>query len=136
MPFKGHDGNVSTSGGVVGYIDNWSLSFTGDTAEVNQLGQRAKSFINTTISASGSIGGTLDTADVQQKTLIDMFASGGTLSEVELHLVMKIGGSQDEEFSCQAVLTGIEVGAAHGDKVTFSANFQSTGEVSHSVFAE
>jgi len=135
MPVAGKDGLVKTTNGEVGYLDSWSLSFTGDTAETSSFGQRAKEFVNTTISASGSASGTLDTQDAEQKTIMDMFAAGGTLSEVTLHLVVKPGGSSDEEYTGQAVLTGIEIGSSYSDKVTFSFNFQFTGEVTHNEYS-
>jgi len=127
----GKDGFVKVGSDKVGYIDAWSISFAGDIAETNEMGERAKKFMNTTISASGSASGTLDTSDTAQLALLDMFTSGGELEEVDLHLLLEEGNSTDEEFTGQAVITGVEIGSSYTDKVTYSFNYQFSGGVTH-----
>ena len=133
-PIMGKDGKVKTSNGDVGYIDSWNLSWTANTAETSAYGSRAQEFKNTTIGASGSASGTLDPADASQSALIDMFTSGGTLSKVQLDLVYQTGGTTDGSYSGEAVITGIEIGSSHSDKVTFSFNFQISGEINHTAY--
>lgn len=127
----GKDGFIKIGTDSIAYIDNWSLSFTSDTAEVSALGSRAKNFVNTLVSSSGSASGTLDTSDTAQKAVMDMFVSGGTLTGVEIHLGLKEGTNTPEEFSGTVIITGMEIGVAHGDKVSFSFNFQTDGELTY-----
>lgn len=131
--YLGKDGYVNIGEDKVGYIDSWSLSLGVDTAEVSELGQRAKQFEATTINASGSASGTLDTQDPAQQSLLNMFTDGGTISNVDLHLVLQPGDTTDEEFTGSAVITGIEIGASHADKVTFSFNYQISGELTYNA---
>ena len=127
----GKDGFIKIGTDGIAYIDNWSLSFASDTAEVSALGSRAKNFVNTTISSTGSASGTLDTSDTAQQAIMNMFVSGGTLTGVEIHLGLKEGTTTPEEYTGTVIITGVEIGVSHGDKVSFSFNFQTDGELTY-----
>lgn len=129
MPLAGKDGWVQLDATSVAHLDTWSLSSTSDTTEVSPLGERASDFINTKITHTGSFGGSLDLSDGGQLSVLNMFSSGGTLSGVSVHLGLIRGDSTDGEIVGNAIITGIEVGSTHTDKVTFSANFQMKGEL-------
>ena len=136
MRYTGNDGFIEVGADKVTYIDSWSLDISADVAETNQLGKRSKESIATSIGGSGSISGTLDLEDTAQASIVDMFMNGGTIADVELHLVLKEGTVSNEEFTGQALINGISLGGAVGDKVTFSANYQFNGEITHNVAAD
>lgn len=125
--YAGKDGYIKVDSDTAGYMDNFSLSINGGTAEVSSLGSRAKVFIPTIMDWSGSMSGTLDTADAAQAKLYGMFLTGGIQALVEIG--MCVGA---KILTGNAAITSISVGVSHGDKVTFSANFQGSGELTES----
>ena len=112
----------------VGYIDNWSLTINAGTAETSQLGEDFKEFVGTVKDWSGSMSGSLDPADAQQKSMLTAMGSAGTTTAVAVEL----SANATTTFAGDA-LTSIQIGAAHGDKITFSANFQGTGALTVTV---
>lgn len=118
----GKDGSFSVGASAVGYIDNWSLTINQGTSEASELGTAAKEFVATSTDWSGNASGSLDPSDAQQKAAITAI-SGGTGAP----LAIEFGVSTTVKFAGNAILTSVQIGAAHGDKVTFSMNFQGTG---------
>ena len=125
----GKDGSIKVGAAAVGYIDNWSLTINAGTAETSQLGEDFKEFVGTVKDWSGSMSGSLDPADAQQKSMLTAMGSTGTTTAVSVSLAAGSGTT----FAGDALLTSIQIGAAHGDKITFSANFQGTGALTVTV---
>lgn len=123
MVLAGKDGEVKLSSNKIGYIDNFSLSVEAGIAEVSQLGDQWKEFIGTAKGWSGSLSGTFDYGDAQQKSIVDNLISNSASTSVTLAF----------KVSASLTLTGIawisnaSIGASHGDKITISFNFQGSG---------
>ncbi len=122
----GKDGEVKLSSTKIGYIDNFSLSVEAGTAEVSSLGDQWKAFIGTAKGWSGSLSGTFDYADAQQKSMVDNLISGNASTSVSLSF--KVSASLT--LTGTAWLSNASIGASHGDKITISFNFQGTGALS------
>ena len=117
----GKDGSVKIGTTAVGYLDNFTLTINGGTAECSALGSANKAFIPTQVDWSGSASGSLDPSDAEQEALLTQFSGATDLDVVALEL------SAGKKFSGNALVTSISIGNAVGDKVTFSFNFQGTG---------
>ncbi len=119
----GKDGEVRLSSAKIGYIDNFSLSIEAGTAEVSQLGDQWKEFIGTAKGWSGSFSGTFDYGNTQQKSIIDNLISANASTSVTLNF--KVSASLS--LTGTAWISNASIGAAHGDKITISFNFQGSG---------
>jgi len=124
----GKDGSISVGAAAVGYIDNWNLTINSGTQEANQLGQDWKEFLATVKDWSGSMSGSLDTSDIQQKAMITSMTSGD-VADVALELAV----DTTNKFSGNALLTSIQIGVEFAGKVSFSANFQGTGALAEAL---
>ena len=123
-PIAGFDGELKIGSTVIGYIDTWSLSITQGTAEVSQIGTRAKAFIPTSTEWSGSLSGTFAYGDTEQKALVDALV--GTTVTAPLDAVFLKAGAEGH-FTGKIIPSGASINAAHGDKISISFNFQGTG---------
>lgn len=122
----GKDGVISIGSAAIGYIDTWNLTLNRGTAEVSSIGRDYKEFIGTVKDFSGSASGSFDYGDTQQKSLVDSLLTGGSAAAVTMTLV----ANSALTFSVSVILTSVALGAAHGDKITVSFNFQGTGDIS------
>ena len=124
-PMAGKDGIVKVGTTAVGYIDTWSLTLNRGTAEVSQIGRDYKDFIGTVKDFSGSMSGTMAYGDTEQKAMVDQFLTGGSPSE----LTAAFKCNDNLTINGNIIVTSVAIGASHGDKVTFSCNFQGTGDL-------
>lgn len=125
-PIAGKDGQFTLGSNAMAYIDNYNLTLNSGTAETNSLGKNYKEFIPTVKDWSGSASGTLDKTDPAQDAALTMMAGSGAVTVQSAEFAL---GSATLEGS--VILTSISIGAAHGDKVTFSVNFQGTGVLAY-----
>lgn len=120
----GKDGKIEYGSNAMGYIDNWSLSIDQGAEEASGIGKDWKDYIATAKGFSGSASGSLDLNDTAQKAVFTELKSGaGTPATITLAV------TTSNEFSGDCILTNVALGASHGGKVTFSFNFQGTGEL-------
>ena len=118
----GKDGSIKAGSKKIAYIDNFSLNIEQGTAEVSSFEEQWKSFIGTAKGSSGSFSGTFDYGDTYgQKAIVDdLIDEGG-----EVVLDLKVSANLVLVFT--AWISNASVGGSHGDKITVSFNFQSTG---------
>ena len=121
----GKDGYFKIGENSIGYCDNYSVSTSVGSTEVNELGKDFKNREYTIRDWTGSFSGSLDLADAGQTAIYTMLLKGGTLAKADLHL----GLSATKELNGNAVLTSFDLSVPHGDKVTFSCNFEGDGEL-------
>ena len=124
--YAGKDGYVILGSGTdtkVAFVDNYSLSITAGTADITSLGDEWKQTIATQKEWSGSVSGTLDLADDEQKAILAMFT--GTAKIVAQQLVFGLGGGAT--YGGSATISSIQIGASVSDKITFSFNFSGNG---------
>lgn len=122
----GKDGEVKLGSTKIGYIDNFSLSIEAGTAETSALGDQWKQFIGTAKGWNGSLSGTFDYADAQQKSIVDNLISANASTSVTL--VFKVSASLS--LTGTAWISNASIGASHSDKITISFNFQGTAGLS------
>ena len=112
------------------YCDNIDFSGSLDTAETTNFGDASKSYIaglrDATFSVSGSFDPTVDAHFT------------GILAAHPASLTFTVGpqGStaSQRKITGEAILTGYSVGTPVGDKVTWSADLQCTGDVTYTTF--
>jgi hypothetical protein len=119
----GKTGLVRNGSSTVGYIDSWNAEMSADIFEVTAFGDTHKKREYGLADASGSIKGTLDITDAQQKTFIESFGVGGTLTKYNLNLYF----SGDYKLYGSVVLSGLSLETPVGGKQNFSANWQADG---------
>ncbi len=122
----GKDGKFTFDASVMAYIDTFNLNINGGTAETNSLGKSYKEFIPTVTDWSGSASGSLDLSDPSQKGAVKMLTAGGNVAIKTAEFAVGEVGT----FSGSVIASSVAIGAAHGDKMTFSLNFQGTGPLS------
>lgn len=118
----GKNGVIYMAGTKIGYIDNFSLNVNLGSAETSSLGDQWKQFIATCSDWSGSISGTLDYGDTEQKAIVDEFLNP---SDAALALAFKVSPSLTLEGT--AFYTSLSITGSVSDKVAVSFNFQGTG---------
>lgn len=118
----GKNGAIYLGGTKIGYIDNFSLNINLGSAETSSLGDQWKQFIATCSDWSGSVSGTLDYGDSQQKAIVDEFLNP---SDTALTLSFKV--SADLTLEGAAFYTSMSITGSVSDKVAVSFNFQGTG---------
>lgn len=127
----GKDGFVSLGGNstAVTYVDSWTITPSIGTAEVTAYGDSAKAFISTLREWTATVSGTLDMSSTDQVYVMDDFKSTASSTSFELKLY-----DRTTCFWSGSVLpTGASVNSAVGDKVSFTWNFQGTGNLSYTT---
>jgi predicted secreted protein len=131
MAFKhGSDSTfaVDDSGGTarsITGVDNVSLTRNGEPAEVTSLGNNSKAFIAGLKDASVSISGSWDVTSTTGNDVVLSGIIGGAAGTISFS---PDGGTTT--YSCEALCTSYDVTSPVADKVSFSADFQVTGDVS------
>jgi len=120
------DNSAGSLQDISAYCDSVDFPMTMDTAEVTTFGDSSKEYLaglkDATISISGSWDATAD-AILAALTTAGTFEYGPAGS-----------ASGAVKYTGEAILTGYTVNAPVGDKVSFSAEFQVTGAVTHTTF--
>ena len=122
---------VDNSGGsltdISAYCDNIDFPLTADTAEVTTFGDASKEYIGGLKDATISISGSWDaTADGVLAGII------GLAGSFEYGPAGSTGGNI--KYTGEAICTSYNVTAPVGDKVSFSAEFQVTGDVTRGTY--
>ena len=122
MVLAGKDGYVHRGSNRIAYIDNFSINIDQGTAEASSFENDWKEYLATAKGASGSFSGTFDYGDTNgQKALVDELISNG--GDVELQLKTSMG----LVLVLDSHISGAAVNGSHGDKVSVSFNFQTSG---------
>ena len=122
---------IDNSGGsltdISAYCDNVDFPLTADTAEVTTFGDASKEYIGGLKDATISISGSWDaTADGILAGII------GLAGSFEYGPAGSTGGNI--KYTGEAICTSYNVTAPVGDKVSFSAEFQVTGDVTRGTY--
>lgn len=133
MAFKhGSDStfSVDDSGGTarsITGVDNVSLTRNGEPAEVTALGNNSKAFIAGLKDATVSISGSWDVTSTTGNDVVLSGIIGGSAGTISFS---PDGGTTT--YSAEALCTSYDITSPVADKVSFSADFQVTGDVSRS----
>jgi hypothetical protein len=125
----GHNGLVKLGTATVAYIDSWSMDGNIDAIEVSAFGDKNRKYQYGLKNVTAQISGTFDSTNASQTSIRGTFMSTAASSTVTLRLYAESVGGSTEGFTGSAVLTNISVGAAVGDKISFSASAQYSGGV-------
>ena len=108
------------------YCDSVDFPQTTETAEVTTFGDSSKAYIvglkDSTISVSGSWDATIDAQ-------LDALVAAGTFEFGPAG-----SGAGEVKYTGECILTSYSGASTVGDKVTFSAEFQVTGDVTRTTF--
>ena len=126
------DNSAGTLTDISAYVDNVDFPQTVETAETTTFGAGSKTYIvglkDSTLSVSGKWDGAASAVDVtlsgivgQSATVTFEYGPGGSTAGLV-------------KYTGEAILTGYSVSAPVGDVVTFSADFQVTGNVTRTTF--
>lgn len=127
---KGRDGQIylSTTTGIISYIDTWSISFASDKDEITAFGDDWHKYIQTIQGATGSASGTRDTAAATGQTQITAwYCSGASLVSCTLMLQETSG----QVFTCSALIDSIDIGVPVNGKETWSMGFTVNARPAH-----
>ena len=131
--YVGRNGQISitaSSSGNVAFVDSWSLNGTIATADITAYGDSARKYAQTLRDATATLTMTMDRSDTDQGTLYAQFETA-TLGAVALRLYSGASAASSEFWAGQALLTGLTVNSAVGDKVSANINAQFTGGISY-----
>jgi len=122
---------IDNSGGsltdISAYCDNVDFPLTADTAEVTTFGDASKEYIGGLKDATISISGSWDaTADGVLAGII------GLAGSFQYGPAGTTGGNI--KYTGECICTSYNVTAPVGDKVSFSAEFQVTGDVTRGTY--
>ncbi len=122
MAIAGKSGKVMIAAATVTDIGNWSLDLGVDVLEDTSLGDDWKTFIAGLKEWSASAEGTWNVASdtAGQKALQDAFLAGNTVA-------LKLYVNATNNYSGNAIITGISIEDPVDDIVSFSVEFQGTG---------
>src|SRR3990167_5664925 len=87
---KGYDGRFAIGGVNCGFIDMWSFQMSADKVEKTGFGDNWRSYVQALPGGSGTFTG-LREIGTNQSTVVNMFASGGTLTSITLNLTEETG---------------------------------------------
>lgn len=135
MPFvhgKSADFRIDNSGGsltdISAYCDSVDFPITADTAEVTTFGDSSKEYVVGLKDATISISGSWDaTADAVLAAIV-----GGAAGSFQYGPAGST--ATNIKYTGECICTSYQVNAPVGDKVTFSAEFQVTGNVTRGTY--
>lgn len=124
----GKDGFISLDGTTTkpAYVDSWALTGGIGTAEVTAYGDSAKAFVPTIREWSVTCAGALDRSDAKQLAVLNDFESTASSTTMTLRLY-----DSTSYWEGTGLITGETINSAVGDKVSFTFNFQGTGNLSY-----
>lgn len=126
----GKDGHVAVGNtSALTYIDAWTLTPAIGTADVTYYGLSSKAFISTLREWTVSVSGTLDLSDTGQADVMDDFSSTASSTTITVYLFDRTTCY----YSGTALLTGASVNSQVADKVTYTWNFQGTGDLAYTT---
>lgn len=124
-PTHGKTARVEKNNVAVDFGDGWSIDFGVDMSDISRQGQNWKESLPGLANWSGSFSGQLVLGNTEQKALHDnlVTATPGTkLTDMKF----LINGST-EGWNGNVYVTGVQVSATIGDKVSVTVNFQGDG---------
>jgi len=124
----GKDGYITWGGNTttVAYIDSWSINPSIGTAEVTAYGDTAKSFISTLREWTVTCGGTLDMSDTDHTYVLNDFYGTATSTSFEVRLY-----DSTKYWTGSVLPVSATINSQVNDKVSFTLNFQGTGNLSY-----
>lgn len=144
MPFvhgKGAHIRIRDTGGTVrdlsAYVDEVSFPWKVDPAETTTFGKNSKTYIVGLKDASLSVRGKFDSTATSGPDVVLSGLLGAPPAASGTHFQYGPEGSTTGKprYHGDCILTSYEVSAPVGDVVTFSAEFQVTGDVTRDVSA-
>ena len=137
----GKDGFISftasTSGGAAAYstagalnIDTWSLNGEIGLSEVTAFGDQSRKYLPNIRGWTATAGGTLDNASTEQQNLNLLRQIASTELALSECLV-RMQENTTTYWQGQALLTGISMNSAVGDKIGVTYNFQGTSAITY-----
>jgi hypothetical protein len=120
------DDSGTTARAITG-VDNVSFTQNGEPAEITSLGDNSKGFIAGLKDSSLSISGAWDVTSTTGNDVVLSGIVGGAAGTVSYS---PDGGTTT--YSAEAFCTSYEMSSPVADKVSFSADFQVTGNVTRS----
>lgn len=134
--YTGRDGQLLLGSSTLVKVTSWSLSSELELLETTSLGDNRRSFAPGVLAYNGSAtliyykedNGNIDASTLLRK-LINTNSSGvGTADTVTLTLRLA-DGSDLNDVSLTAYITGAQIGAGVGEIVTAQISFQATGNL-------
>jgi len=120
--YVGRNGFValcSATSGTLTYVDSFTLNANIGTADITAYGDSNRKYAHTIRDASFSLTATMDRSDTEWDDVIDQFDGSSTkMAEITYRLY----AASTEHWAGQALLTGLTVNSAVGDKVGLSLN--------------
>ena len=117
-----------TYGGTTLDIDAWTLDTNVEVYDDSSLGDNDRTFITGIRSGTGTIAGSFDASATATSAIIDAAVTGTAGSAV-----LTLNHASGNGYSCDAIITGVSLGAALGARQSYSANFQVSGAIADSA---
>lgn len=132
--YTGRDGRLLLSGVGLVKVTSWSIEAQVDMLETTSLGESVRSFVPGIQSFSGSASllyykaddGSIDAGQLLRK-LIRTGATGVTANDLVLLTLRLADGTDMNDITLSAYITGASIGAAVGEVVSAQISFQGTG---------
>lgn len=126
---KGSEGYVKVGSNTVSEVRDWSLTISSDTVEDTTMGDSARTYKPSLISASGSVTCYWDETDTTGQGAM---AAG---SEVTLNLYPEGSDTGDTYYTMTAIITEEGASASFDGMVEATFSFQANGAVTTSTVA-
>lgn len=132
--YTGRDGQLLLGGSTLVKVTNWSIEAQVDMLETTSLGDSQRSFVPGLQSFTGSAtliyykadNDSIDASQLLQK-VIRTGTGGVTASDIVTMTLRLVDGSDLNDITLSAFITGASIGAAVGEIVSAQISFQGTG---------
>lgn len=132
--YTGRDGQLLLGGSTLVKVTNWSIEAQVDMLETTSLGDSQRSFVPGLQSFNGSAtliyykadNDSIDASQLLQK-VIRTGSAGVTASDAVTMTLRLADGSDLNDITLTAFITGASIGAAVGEIVSAQISFQGTG---------
>lgn len=132
--YTGRDGQLLLGGITLVKVTNWSIEAQVDMLETTSLGDSQRSFVPGLQSFTGSAtliyykadNDSIDASQLLQK-VIRTGTGGVTASDAVTMTLRLVDGSDLNDITLTAFITGASIGATVGEIVSAQINFQGTG---------
>ena len=133
---RGEEGSVEFETGsgslaVVVGTRSWSLSITKETLDVTDHGDTFRSFVGSMISGSGTIELVFNEGEATQKTFFDDALKTADAVDATFELFKQDSTNDAKSFTFAGIITDAEITSTVGELVIVSANFITSGTITH-----
>ena len=133
---RGEEGSVEfeTGSGTLGPIAgtrSWSLSITKETLDVTDHGDTFRSFVGSMISGSGTVELIFNEGDTSQKGFFDDVLKASDAVDATFELFKQDTANDAKSFTFAGIITDAEITSTVGELVIVSANFITSGTITH-----